>query len=113
MKEIAADGSVHECRLILSDMDNTILPKGEKTVSVRTHEAFRKALSAGIPIGPSSGRARSWVPPMFAGDEECCATAVATNGLEVYLEGSRAFWMCFQGILGAAFYASQTRCPIL
>lgn len=88
MKEIAADGSVHECRLILSDMDNTILPKGEKTVSVRTHEAFRKALSAGIPIGPSSGRARSWVPPMFAGDEECCATAVATNGLEVYLEGT-------------------------
>jgi hypothetical protein len=25
---------------------------------------------------------------MFAGDEECCATAVATNGLEVYLEGT-------------------------
>jgi Cof subfamily protein (haloacid dehalogenase superfamily) len=88
VKEFAADGSVHECRLILSDMDSTILPKGAKTVSRRTHEAFCKALSAGIPIGPSSGRARSWVPPMFAGDERCCATAVATNGLEVYLEGT-------------------------
>lgn len=88
MKEITADGSVHECRLILSDMDSTILPKGAKTVSPRTHEAFGKALAAGIPIGPSSGRARSWVPPMFAGDEMCVATAVATNGLEVYLEGT-------------------------
>ena len=87
VREIAADGSVHQCRLILSDMDNTILPKGEKTVSARTHEAFLKALSAGLPIGPSSGRARSWVPPMFSEDEACCATAVATNGLEVYLEG--------------------------
>ena len=87
VREIAADGSVRECRLILSDMDNTILPKGEKTVSARTHEAFLKALSAGLPIGPSSGRARSWVPPMFSEDEACCATAVATNGLEVYLEG--------------------------
>lgn len=87
VREIAADGSVHECRLILSDMDNTILPKGEKTVSARTHEAFLKALAAGIPTGPSSGRARSWVPPMFFGDEVCYSTAVATNGLEVYLEG--------------------------
>ncbi len=77
----------HMCRLILSDMENTILPKGDKTVSERTHAAFHAALDAGIKIGPSSGRALSWVPPMFGGDEDCCRTAVATNGLEVYLDG--------------------------
>ena len=88
VKEITQDGSVYKCRLILSDMDSTILPKGAKTVSARTHEAFRKALSVGIPIGPSSGRARSWIAPMFSGDEACCATAVTTNGLEIYLEGT-------------------------
>ena len=73
--------------LILTDIDGTILPFWEDVVSVRTREAFHAALDAGMHIGPASGRALQWVGPAFAGDVRCTATALVTNGMEVYLEG--------------------------
>lgn len=74
-------------RLILSDIDGTILPFGRRSVSERTHEAFYAALDAGLYIGPASGRALHSVAPAFDGDARCTKTALASNGMEVYLAG--------------------------
>ena len=77
-------------KLILCDIDGTILPKGRSQVSARTIRAFHAALDAGLVIGPASGRGIEWIPPFFGGDAACCATCLATNGLQVYLNGALA-----------------------
>lgn len=74
-------------KLILTDIDGTIMPKGQNTVDARTRRAIHAALDAGIRVGPSTGRGIDWVGPIFGGDEACYATAVATNGLQVFLDG--------------------------
>ena len=76
-------------KLILTDIDGTILPAGEKTVSARTVAAIHAALDAGIAVGPASGRGYAWIPDFFGGDAACCATALATNGLQVYVDGEK------------------------
>ena len=74
-------------KLILTDIDDTIMPKGTTSVSPRTVAAFHAAQDAGIHVGPASGRGYEWIPPFFGGDRACCSTMLATNGLQVYLEG--------------------------
>ena len=76
-------------KLILTDIDGTIMPKGMKQVAPETVEAFHAAIDAGIAIGPASGRSSKQMVAFFGGDEACCATAVATNGLEVYHAGEK------------------------
>ena len=77
-------------KLILTDIDGTILPYGKKTVTHRCVDAFHAAMDAGILVGPASGRFYPWIPEFFGGDASCCATAIATNGSQVYLEGKKA-----------------------
>lgn len=74
-------------KLILTDIDGTILPYGRKTVTERCRSAFHAAMDAGILVGPASGRFYSWIPGFFEGDASCCSTALATNGSQVYLDG--------------------------
>lgn len=74
-------------KLILSDIDGTMLPYGQRLVSARTRAAMHAALDAGIHVGPASGRGISHVTPTFAGDEALMATALGTNGMQVYLDG--------------------------
>lgn len=76
-------------KLIMSDIDGTLLPRGVATVSERTRRAFHRALDAGITIGPASGRGAAQLPALFGGDDACCATALAANGLEVYHAGTK------------------------
>ena len=76
-------------RLILTDIDGTVLPRGEKTVSPRTVAAIRAAQDAGLVVGPASGRGYAWIPAFFGGDATCCATALATNGMQVYVGGEK------------------------
>lgn len=77
-----------QVRLILSDIDGTLLPKGEKCISERCAEAFRAAHAAGIVCGVATGRGRAQVAPIFRGDASFTETAIATNGLQVYLRGT-------------------------
>ena len=76
-------------KLILTDIDGTILPRGQRAVSPRTVAAFHAALGAGIFVGPASGRGYAWIPDFFGGDAACCATALATNGMQVYVQGKK------------------------
>ena len=77
----------HGIRLILTDVDGTILPKGRDEVSPACIAAFHAALDAGIHVGPASGRGTTRVPSVFANDEACCRTLLAANGMQVYLDG--------------------------
>lgn len=77
----------YDIRLILTDIDGTILPYGQDQVSERTRAAFHAAIDAGIRIGPASGRGFSYIPRSFGGDAACSATCLATNGMQVYLDG--------------------------
>lgn len=81
-------GAHPDIKLILSDIDGTMLPFGQRVVSPRVIAAFHAALEAGIHVGPASGRGISHVTPTFSGDEACTATALATNGMQVYLDGT-------------------------
>ena len=74
-------------KLVLSDIDGTMLPYGQRVVSERTRAAMHAALDVGIRVGPASGRGISHVTPTFAGDEALTATALGTNGMQVYLDG--------------------------
>lgn len=76
-------------RLILTDIDGTILPYGHSVVSERTRQAFHAAMDAGIVIGPASGRFYDWIPGFFSGDAACCSTALAANGMQVYHKGEK------------------------
>lgn len=77
-------------KLILTDIDGTILPRGARQVSPRTVAAIHEALDAGLAVGPASGRAFAFIPAFFGGDATCCATALATNGMQVYIDGEKA-----------------------
>lgn len=79
---------MHSIKLILTDIDGTILPYGQKAVSAHTRAAIRAALDAGIRVGVATGRAVSGVLPMFGGDTACVQTALAVNGMQVYLDGT-------------------------
>ena len=75
-------------KLVLSDIDGTILPHGQRVVSERMRTAMHAAMDAGIRVGPASGRGIAHVVPTFGGDDACMATALATNGMQVYLDGA-------------------------
>ena len=76
-------------KLVLTDIDGTIMPYGRKQVTERCRAAFHAAMDAGMLVGPASGRFYSWIPNFFGGDEACCQTALATNGMQVYLGGQK------------------------
>lgn len=77
----------HDICLVLSDIDGTILPYGEAHVPPQVRDAFRHAMAAGIYAGPATGRGYHWLEPLFAGEQECYRTCVATNGNQVMLDG--------------------------
>ena len=80
---------MHDIKLILSDIDGTILPYGCKKIPARTIDAFHAALDAGIHVGVATGRNALWVRHFFEDDARCAATCVASNGSEVFLEGEK------------------------
>lgn len=77
-----------DIKLALSDIDGTILPQGQRVVSERMRAAMHAAMDAGMRVGPASGRGIAHVVPTFGGDDACMATALATNGMQVYLDGA-------------------------
>lgn len=84
-----AHGDAQTIKLILTDIDDTVMPHGMTAVSERTVRAFRAARDAGITVGPSSGRGRAQIAPFFRNDEACFSTAITTNGLEIYAAGEK------------------------
>ena len=78
-------------KLVLSDMDNTLIPFGRQLVSPRTIDAIHACQEQGIDFGPTTGRDRSELASFFGGDRSCYNTAVAVNGQKVYYLRSLVF----------------------
>lgn len=78
-------------KLVLSDMDNTLIPFGRERVSQRTIDAIHACQEQGVDFGPTTGRDRSELAGFFGGDRSCYNTAVCVNGQKVYYLRSLAF----------------------
>lgn len=75
-------------KLVLSDMDNTLLPFGQTLVSPRTVDAIHEVLDAGVLFGPATGRDTVEITRFFGGDEDCFMTGVFSNGKRIRARGS-------------------------
>ncbi|MBQ1840489.1 MAG: HAD-IIB family hydrolase [Atopobiaceae bacterium] len=74
-------------KLVLSDMDGTLLPKGGAHVSYRTVTAIRELVEAGVRFAPATGRQAYELDERFFGVRECYQTAITANGKRVYVDG--------------------------
>lgn len=74
-------------KLVLTDIDGTILPPGQNAISHNTRAAVAEALGAGMRVGIATGRALSGALPTLDGDTSLIQTALAVNGMQVYLDG--------------------------
>ena len=74
-------------KLVLTDMDNTLLPAGQDHVSYRAVTAIRDLLDLGVRFGPATGRDTFELDRMFFGARDCYATGIAANGKRVYVDG--------------------------
>ena len=70
-------------KLILSDMDNTLIPLGASHASKRTLSAIHACLDAGIAFGPATGRNQPEVATFLCNDAECYASGLFANGQHV------------------------------
>lgn len=78
-------------KLVLSDMDNTLIPFGRERVSQRTVDAIHACQEQGVDFGPTTGRDRAELASFFGGDRSCYNTAVCVNGQKVYYLRSLVF----------------------
>lgn len=74
-------------KLVLTDIDGTILPPGQRHISARTMLAVRNLEEADIGFGPSSGRERDALFQPFWGDDTLSRTGIFANGKVVYANG--------------------------
>lgn len=74
-------------KLVLADMDGTLLPQGGENVSYRTIQAVRALLDAGVRFGPATGRQAYELDRRFFGARDCYGTAITANGKRVFVDG--------------------------
>ena len=74
-------------KLVLTDMDDTLIPAGASRVSDRAIGAIHAAQAAGVHVGPVSGRQPQSMEWMFPGHAECFATGAFCNGQVMIVDG--------------------------
>lgn len=74
-------------KLVLCDMDLTLVPHMQPTVTPLALQAFHELMDLGVRAGAASGRGVSDLRRQFAGDAACVRTAVASNGCQVFVDG--------------------------
>ena len=74
-------------RLVLTDLDDTLIPAGAPGATPRALAAIDSLLDAGVRFGPVTGRAPQSMGWMLGGDERRCATGAFSNGQVLYLDG--------------------------
>lgn len=78
-------------KLVLTDMDGTVVPFGARSVSKRTIAAAHALMDANIFFGPASGREPEDLAAYFHHDASCYATGVFANGKIVRVSGKTVF----------------------
>lgn len=75
-------------KLVLSDLDSTLLWQGDQHIATPfALEASHALQDAGVHFAPATGRIYRDLDVMFAGDSRAYSTAVTSNGQLVYLDG--------------------------
>lgn len=74
-------------RLVLTDMDNTLIPWGQSEASPRAMEGIREMQEEGICFAPASGRDFEELKTFFAQDTSVLRSAISANGLVIRLDG--------------------------
>ena len=74
-------------KLVLSDMDNTIVPLGAGRVTEHLRAAVHACLDAGVRFAPATGRDPDGLERFFCGDEACYASMLASNSKVIALDG--------------------------
>ena len=78
-------------KLVLTDMDGTVVPFGKMSVSDRTIAAAHKLLDGGIAFGPATGRLSFDLASYFRNDADCYQTGVFANGKMVRYQGETIY----------------------
>ncbi len=74
-------------KLILSDMDETLISYGMSRISPRTIAAIHACQAEGLVFGPATGRNPLEVADFLCNDARCYQTGIMVNGQQVFLEG--------------------------
>lgn len=74
-------------KLVLTDLDDTLIPFGNSGVSDYARAAIHTLLEAGVRFGPVSGRPPHAMGWMFGDDPVCYATGAFANGMVIYADG--------------------------
>ena len=74
-------------KLVMTDLDDTLIPFGNPGVSDFARAAVHELLDAGVHFGPVSGRPPQSMSWMFGDDPACFATGAFANGQVVYVDG--------------------------
>lgn len=74
-------------KLVLSDVDGTLIPLGAAHASSRTMQAIRRLQEAGIRFGLSTGRDVVELMRLFQGDDVAFRTGILSNGKKVFVDG--------------------------
>lgn len=77
-------------RLVLSDLDNTLVPYGQPHVSERAIAAVHALAEKGVRFAPASGRGIGDLRHYFRDDDACVSTALTCDGLEIFVDGALA-----------------------
>lgn len=73
--------------LVVSDIDDTLIPRGTHGLPRRTAVAIERFVALGRHFAPITGRSRDDALKMFGGCAAGCATGAFVNGQVVYVDG--------------------------
>ena len=74
-------------KLVLCDVDNTLVPFNERPVSPQTLEAIRELRASGIRFGLATGRDYYELLHIFGGESEPLQTGILSNGKKILVDG--------------------------
>ncbi len=74
-------------KLVLTDMDDTLIPAGHDGASDYAIEGIHAMRAAGLHFGPVSGRQPSAMGWMFKNRSECFSTGAFCNGQVMFVDG--------------------------
>jgi len=74
-------------KLVLSDVDGTLIPLGRGGASKRTMDAIRRVQDAGVRFGVSTGRDIVELNSLFDGDDVAFRTGILSNGKKLLVDG--------------------------
>ena len=78
-------------KLVLCDLDGTLLPQGAPHVPEKTLAAIDRLQDGGVRFAPCSGRPLSCLDWMFSHAADSITSAVLVNGQVVILDGAIAY----------------------